>query len=163
MCQFQLTIPIKPFLKKMIAKNNAVEPFLIKQRCHYGQLIFGNLKRNYIDIKVPANQNYPEQLSILISTELSKQNRVMIDTRTVAAINQALSSMFYDKLFTFLECSSHGKGDIKRNVEQFLDTYEITEDDLKRDTLIKKYYRWRQKHPEKDTRNFRRNANNQDA
>lgn len=156
--QFELSIPIRPHLKKMIALNNDVNPFKIKQRCHYGQIIFGNLERNYIDAKPPTSKEFTDKITVLIAPELSKQNRVHFGSKTVASIHQALNSLFYDKLFTFLDATAQGKGDIRSNVDRFFEIYGINEDDLKRETVIKKYYRHRKSNHENDNRNFRKNA-----
>lgn len=157
--EFKITLPIQPHLLKMISKTNSVDPFVIKQRCHYGQIIFSNLKKNYVDTQPPTNTKaYSGNLQVLIANELAKQNKIILDDKTVQSIHQALNSLFYDKLFTLLDFNASGKGDIKENINRFMESYDITEDDLKRETVVKKYYRYRQNKDENDKINFRRNA-----
>ncbi len=162
--QFQLTVPIRSHFKKMVAKRHIVEPFKLSSgRCHYSQIFFGNLHKNYIKAKPKHPDYFNTHLTIEFNSDLSRENRFYWDAQTVNSIDKALESLFNDKLFTYLDDHAQGKGDIQNGIIKFMECYAITEDDIKLDSLKKKYYRYRTNQEKHDKRNFRALAENQNS
>lgn len=157
MCSFTITIPIRPHLKKMIARSKSVDPFIIsKGKCHYSHAIYNALRSSASRHTMKHPEVLSESLPIYINNTLFKSGRYVVDDRLVSNVDNILQSLFEDKLFTYLDDNASGKGDIKDYIDKFRDNYNLTEEDAKYDTLKKMYYRHRQENPQKEQRNFRR-------
>lgn len=156
---FTITIPIRPHLKKMIARTKSTDPFIIsKGKCHYSHALYNALRSNVSRHILKHPDALSEVLPIYINNTLFKDGRYVVDDRMVNNIDCVLQSMFEDKLFTYLDDNAEGKGDIKEYIEKFRDNYGLTEEEAKYDTLKKMYYRYRQDNPINDARNFRQLA-----
>ena len=154
--EITITIPIKPHLKKMIARTKKVDPFTISMgKCFYSGIIYQPLLKHSIRVKAKDTKKFTEQLPIVIPSDLAKENRFTWDARTLAFIDSALSGIFEDKLFMYLDDNCFEKGDIQTYINRFMDNYDITEDDIQYETLKKMYYRKRKSANLKDDVNFR--------
>ena len=158
---YQVTIPIRSYLKKMIKHHKEVDPFEVTiGRDHYSGIFFnafsqGHIPRDYkLDIK---NDDGYDQIDIFFNKKLARTNRFFLDNARFKYIDQQLIDCFNEKLFSFLDVSSEFNtkaNGIKANVSRFMHVYGIDESEIKQESLIKKYQRYRFSKKEKDGRNF---------
>lgn len=149
MSNFKLTvtIPLKTYLIKFIAKNHSIDPFILsKGKCHISSLILDPLKKEG-SIRPPLKPeigNYADLVCLIPNGD----TRYFFDQSSVLRINQRLDSMFDQQLCDMVSITNERKGDINQRIQQFVDFYNISEDDLAMPTIIKMYYRARyQKDP----------------
>lgn len=65
------------------------------------------------------------------------------DEETIMIIDHRLKSMFDQQLIDYITIRNQVKGDIKQSIMDFMAYYDMTEDDIAVETLIKMYYRAR--------------------
>jgi hypothetical protein len=137
----EVKIPIKTYLKKFIARTHSVEPFVVsKGKCHFSSIIMDPIKKEFKKDTLKIDEEIYTNLSVMIPLT---ENRFGIDQETVLRINQRLKSMFDQQISDMVSMTNKKKGDIFESVKKFTDYYDITEDDLKFETVIKMYFRAR--------------------
>jgi hypothetical protein len=135
-------IPLKCYLLKFIAKNHDINPFKLSTgKCHLSSIILDPLKKEG-SIKPPLRGDDTKYVNLICSIPLGEQ-RFFFDESSILRINQRLDSMFDQQLCDMVSITNERKGDIFARVKQFTDYYNIGEDDLKFETVIKMYYRAR--------------------
>lgn len=85
-----------------------------------------------------------EQLSFIVT---NSPYDLFMDEHSVHHINRAVYAYIKKELRQFLFQHCQEKGDIQAFIENFLSSYNITEDELKLESLKKDFYRCRQKNP----------------
>jgi hypothetical protein len=137
----EVKIPIKAYLKKFISKNHPVEPFIISTgKCHLSALILDPIKKDFSKPTLKVDKEVYTDLRIIVPTN---SNKFWFDEETVLRINQRLKSLFDQQLCDMVSITNERKGDIFKRVKEFTDYYNITEDELKFETIVKMYYRAR--------------------
>lgn len=139
--RLEVQIPIKTYLIKFLAKNNEIEPFLASTgKCHFSSIILDPLKKDFVkdDLKLDEGKYQNLRVSLPLG-----ENRFWFDKTSILRINQRLQSMFNQQLCDMVSITNERKGDIFFRVQQFCDYFQIGEDDLKFDAVIKMYYRAR--------------------
>ena len=153
--QWEVVLPIRPHLLKMIARTKDIAPFrIVMGKCHYSTIIYNSLLKTVIRVR-PTTQNYKGKMNIVIPSDLAQENRFTFDARTLNQIDKTLASIFEEKLVFYLDDNCFDKGDIKKYIQKFMDNYSLSEDDIQYDTLKKIYYRNRRSRTVPDKRNFR--------
>lgn len=76
----------------------------------------------------------------------AKHNRFLIDQETVVQIDGRLRDLFFQTLFNFVTMQYEVKGDYYNGIHKFMNFYDINDDDIKFETLVKDYYR--ERHPQ---------------
>lgn len=162
--QFSIIIPIRPHLKKMIARTKTTNPFTLSMgKCYYSQIIFSNLLKGYIQVKPKDEFRFTEKMEVQIPNEMAKENRFTWDSKTITSIDKALSGIFEDKLFTYLNDNCEGKGDIKDYILKFMENYNLADEDIMLDSLKKMFYRYRKATDKFNKTNFRAGSDNQQS
>jgi len=137
----ELVIPLKSYLVKFIAKNHPIEPFFVKSKnCHFSAIILDQVKRSYYKNLLKYEDGKYIQFRCMLPLS---ENRFTIDNETVLRINQNLRLMFDQQLIDFISIFIEKKGDIKLACESFMEFYDIQDDDLTFDAMVKMYYRAR--------------------
>lgn len=145
---FEISIPIRPYLKKFVASYADVEPFnLSLTRCHVSGLILESLKKDYKRVDLKDKKALTDRLRFTMSSETQKKKRFWMDERTVEILDYRLRAMFNQQLCDFITISQEERGDIKKSALKFLAFYKIPEDDLQWETVAKMYYRARHEAP----------------
>lgn len=93
------------------------------------------------DVKEMSGQS--EILSILIPEAVISSKKFSITKESLIHFDNNLRSLFSDQLKAYVDLHQDSRGDIFRHIDKFMDYYNITEDDCKFETLVKKYYRAR--------------------
>lgn len=154
--KIEVKIPIKKYLKKFIAKTHETEPFVISTgKCHFSALIMDPIKKDYHKTFLKPDGSDYTDLSVMIPLN---ERKFTVDKETILRINQRLKSMFDQQLFDMVSIYNQKKGNIFDGIQEFVDYYNISEDDLKFETIVKKYYRARL--PEKPKKEKKKSLSN---
>lgn len=141
---FEITIPIRGYLKKFIASNHEISPFKVRiTKCAISGLILESLKKDFKRSEDFSTKELNDKFTFSMSAELQKKNRFWMDERVVKILDSRLKDMFDQQLTDFVTINNEKIGDIKVSILQFMDYYGITEDDLPWETVCKMYYRAR--------------------
>lgn len=161
MFQFDIKIPIRSHLKKMIAYNREITPFIVTfDKDHYAAIFYQAFERDsFTQNSFKSKLDFNDSIELSFPPHIAKENRFTLSRRRLSYIDAQLRSIFDEKLFDYLNDNCFGKGDIQKYSMLFMDKYEITEDEITLDALIKSYQRYRQKTDVKDKVNFRAKAN----
>lgn len=161
MFQFEIKIPIRSHLKKMIAKNREIIPFTVTySKCHYAAIFYQAFEReSFTQNSFKSKLDYNDFIELSFPPHIAQENRFGISRKRLSYIDAQLRSIFDEKLFDFLNHNCYEKGDIKKYSIQFMENYEITEEEITLDALVKSYQRYRKKTNVKDKVNFRAKKN----
>lgn len=141
---FEITIPMRGYLKKFIASNNEITPFKIRiTKCAVSGLILETLKKDFKRADKFNAKELNDKFTFTMTAELQQKNRFWMDERMVKILDSRLKDMFDQQLTDFVTINNSKIGDIKVSILQFMDFYDITEDDLPWETVCKMYYRAR--------------------
>lgn len=136
-------IPIRSYLKKMIAGSNSVEPFKISvKRCHFSAIILEPLQKEKIKIPEVEKIRWNDELICSFDSETLKEKKFWVSFEAINLIDFRLKALFDQMLIDHININRH-RGTIEDNILMFLEYYEISEDDLSVETAQKMYYRAR--------------------
>lgn len=147
---YEVSVPVRKYLIKMIAKHKPVDPLeLTIGKDHYSGIFFNaftaqNYKRDY-NVGLKIDDSFAP-LKILFNQKLTSTNRFFLDGNRLKWIDQQLRDAFNEKLFATLDCVTEFNtvsNGIKVNVTRFMELYDIEESDITHAALVKKYQRYR--------------------
>lgn len=161
MFQFEIKIPIRSHLKKMIQKNREVTPFTVSfDKDHYAAIFYQAFQRDsFPQNSFKSKLEFNESIELSFPAHIAKENRFHISRKRLSYIDAQLRSIFDEKLFDYLNDNCFQKGDIQKFSMLFMEKYEITEEEITLDALVKSYQRYRKKTNVKDKINFRAKVN----
>lgn len=137
-------IPIRPYLKKFIEHYSGSDVFEIRlTRCHVSAIIMEALKKERVKVGTKEKRHLSEWLTIRQSSTVMREAKFWWDEETVMIIDHRLKSWFDQQLIDYITIRNQVKGDIKQSIIDFMNYYEMNEDDISVETLIKMYYRAR--------------------
>lgn len=137
-------IPVRPYLKKYVAHYAGAEPFHIKlTKCHVSAIFMEALKKERVKCGTKEKKHLSDQLTLRMSSTVMREAKFWWDEETIMIIDHRLKSMFDQQLIDYITMRNQSKGDIKQSIADFMEYYQMTEDDISMDTLIKMYYRAR--------------------
>lgn len=153
--EFDLTIPIQPYLKKYLSSIVEIEPLtLSNDKCHISAIIFETFKKQAEE--EDESQNYDTKLKALTDRLFLRFNkdvwilgRGYIDERYFLTIDKRLKAMFDQQLCDYVTIHNKKIGDIQKSIAQFMEHYKISEDDLAAHTVYKMYSRAKHTKPKK--------------
>ena len=140
---FDITIPVRPYLKKFVAAYSPIDPFVIKNtKCHFSALFLEPLERVYNKKdKLAAKSRLSDTLCIRIPQSVMNQKKYFLSTQSILMIDSRLQALFSQQLSDFIKIN-HIKGDyIEHTIEKFKNYYSIDEDDLPLRTVTQAFYR----------------------
>lgn len=139
-----INIPIRPYLKKWIASNKDVEPFVVSlTRCHFSAIILEPLKKNMVKVGTSEKKYLTDSLCCRMTSTVMRESKFWFDQETIMSIDKRLKAMFDQQLIDMVTMTNAKKGDIKESIITFMDFYNLTEDDISWETLVKMYWRSR--------------------
>jgi len=137
-------IPIRPYLKKFISHYAESEPFQIRlTRCHISAIMMEALKKDRVKCGTKEKKHLSDWLTIRQSSTVMREAKFWWDEETILIIDHRLKSLFDQQLIDYITICNQAKGDIKKSIIDFMNYYEMSEDDISVETLIKMYYRAR--------------------
>lgn len=161
MFQFEIKIPIRAHLKKMIASNRNIAPFVVTfDKDHYAAIFYQAFQRDsFTQNSFKSKLDFNDFIELSFPPHIAKENRFQLSRKRLSYIDAQLRSIFDEKLFDYLNDNCFEKGDIQKFSMEFMKKYEITEEEITLDALVKSYQRYRKKSNVKDSINFRAKAN----
>lgn len=161
MFEFEIKIPIRTHLKKMIAFYREIDPLIISvDKDHYSAIFYQAFERDkFIKNCFKGRIIYNDLIIIRFPMRVTQENRFNIEYKRLQYIDAQLRSIFDEKLFEYLNEHCYEKGDIKNHCIQFMQKYDISEEEITLDALVKSYQRYRTKTSVKDKINFRAKKN----
>lgn len=138
-------IRIRPYLKKWISSNREVEPYFTVSptKCHFSALFLEPLKKDMIKVSEGDHKFLTSDFTLRMSPSVMREGKFWWDANTVLLIDKRLKAMFDQQLVDFINIANQQKGDIKESIYAFMEYYDLTDDDIHWDTLVKMYYRAR--------------------
>jgi len=142
-------IPIRGYLKKFISVSKDTEPFIVQlSKCHFSAIIYEPLKKPYVKVGISEFKNLDARLKVRMNSTVMRESKFWFDVETIMCIDSRLKAMFDQQLIDFITIMQKKKGDIKESIFAFMEYYNLSDDDIKWDTLVKMYYRARYHVPE---------------
>jgi len=145
----------------MIAKHREVFPFVISfDKDHISAIFYNAFEReSYPQNSFKSKLQFNDSIELHFPEHIAKENRFNLDRKRLSYIDAQLRSIFDEKLFDYLDHNCFGKGDIQKYSIEFMNLYNISEEEITIDALVKSYQRYRKKNNVKDKINFRAKAN----
>jgi hypothetical protein len=141
---FEQTILVKSYLLKFLSKRVPTDPFILTERNRYGIFIINMLRHSDV---IRTHHKYEikektDKLRIRIKEHYERAYGINISAWHQWQFNNMLRDEFQDRMLEYVTSRNSGrKGDIKNALQDFLDIYDISEDDLPFRTLIKMWER----------------------
>lgn len=141
-----IKIPAQAYLKKYLLHELGGEPIRISNKDRFGAFLQRLLQRN-----AAIRHSYSEPQDTIIQFELPwdylTRNGCQVTHEAVHRFKQFLREEFYSSLKNYLDAATLYNPDllIRQGIEDFMDRYDLTEDDISYEALKKHYYRARKK------------------
>lgn len=150
----KVTLPIRSYLKKFIAKFKEVEPFLLEQkRCHFSAIILEPLENQDPKCGEIEKIRFNEELTCLYHSADLRKKSFSLTHESILLIDFRLKTMFDQQLVDFINMVRAGaEMTIEDAILLFCKHYDISDDDLALETVQKMYYRARYPQPKKETK-----------
>ncbi len=139
----QITIPIKSYLKKYLTKKYGSELILSRKSSlgiHLLELLEGDFNPKEL---VPATGDDIYLLNI--GEFYSNTKGVTIHTSRINNISAYLDKVFLESLFEHVKIYKANYNQELPAIRQFLEFYDITDNDLRYDSVYRTYKRYKQK------------------
>ena len=148
-----LHIPIKPFLKKYLIQKFGAE-HCVSRRSWLGRYLIDLLDKQYRkstdDIKI--EEYYP----VSIPTSIVKDVGFDISGKKLKQLSEMIYKVFVNDLYSYIEVSvssnlkfenerngSINKQNVLKAIDQFLNHYSISEDEISKDTIYRNFHRYK--------------------
>ena len=135
------SIPVKTHVLKFIAAHEDIYPFSVGTHNEFGTLLFMCLERK--PKKFEKRLDLEARLQIRIPDLHVRYQGPHISNKKILLFNEMIERMMKRELFAMLSEGNKGKGDIKRIIFKFRDSYGITDEELEYHNLRKAYNRER--------------------
>lgn len=147
-----IKIPVQYYLKKYLSKKVEVTPFQLSNKgCHISALILEPLAKDFYPKREPLDPKYNDFIEFEMNSSIVNEKRFQIDAKIVYRINKLLRDKFNDEFFHWVnqirESTKKTGEEIEINgaIHQFMEYYDLHEDDIQFETLKKIY--WRERNP----------------
>lgn len=139
-----VVIPVRSYLKKFIASHASVDPFIVSlTRCHFSCIFMEPLMKNRPKAAFKDQIHLNDSLTLRMRPSVMNEKKFWWNSEVVMSIDYRLKSLFDQQLIDFINIANEKHGDMKQNIFSFMEYYQLTDDDVKWDTLWKMYYRAR--------------------
>jgi hypothetical protein len=164
MADYLLDIEVSPHVKKYIVYHLSPNPFQLDfnkevkldKRSHIGVFILHLLKKQYHIQKKKERPIKYNNKKITDSIKISIANKpeqhidpqysfIGIDDLGVRRLDVFIDGMFRNELYLYLNSYQMIKGKIKEGLELFYKKYQLNDEDIPVETLLRDYRRYRKK------------------
>lgn len=154
-----ISVPIRSYFLKFIAKFHKISPFEItKEKQPINVVFFDAFSRQKKGEKETVfHSKFNDQIQVRLSADFYAQ-KTPISKDFLNFVDSGIRVIFEKELHLYLDKNCFGKGDIQKYCLEFMDDYNISEDEISLDALLKSYQRYRHKSKSKQNINFRRKA-----
>jgi len=142
-----ISIPVKPYIKKWLMETHMLFPLDVSEDNDICRFIFRHVSLCIVPendiIRMIKENKYDESIDLLLPTDAS--SNCSISVYNTIKINTHLVQLFNRSFYEYLHERCNKRNDIKNNIFDFMEFFEITDDDIDYDSLRKKYFRYRRK------------------
>lgn len=126
--------PVKPHVYKFLQKKVG-EKLVVTKNNFYGNLVLDVLSKRYCVLEaVKDDLTFPVDISLRYMEDYG----IYIDKNIIRKFNSQIDKQFKEEIRTFVSINSKANGMQKNeSIRQFMYHYNITEEDMKLETLIK--------------------------
>jgi hypothetical protein len=137
-------IPVQHFLKKFVARKMEVSPFQIQNKCHISALFLEPMKKDYMPTREELKAKFNDWIECQMNTSIIKEKKFQIDKDVVLRIDSLLKELFFDEMVHFVSSLTESQAVLIQDaIFQFMNYYDLIDDDIQFETLKKHYYRYR--------------------
>jgi len=136
-----ISIPLKDYIKKFAIWHLGNTPDLASKKNIVGLMVYASLEPVTLGWQ-PHNGEDVLELKVYRPNSPITARGLVITTKKVKLLEDMLDSMFMSELFAYIHINQLEHGWNKRNsMRKFLQKYNITEQEMPLQTLIKRVYR----------------------
>lgn len=133
-------IPVADHVYKFLLVKCGSDSFTATRNHFIGQIVLNSLGKHN-DMQEPKTQ-YSKQVNVTIRERAYLRNGVFVGVKSGHVFNNMIDQMFRQELFShLLVAKDYGKEQFMQSMRNFLEVYNITEDDIKFETLYRDFKR----------------------
>lgn len=134
-------IPVADHVYKYLIKKCGSDNYTANRSDLIGQLILSSLGNNHKDVKILKN-TFEKTFSVNIKEDALYKNGFYLSVKSGQVFNKMVDKMFREELYSHAIISKRrGEESHLPSMKDFLDVYDITEDDIRLDTLYRDFKR----------------------
>ena len=137
-------IPVSDHVYKYIVKRYGSDSFTATRNDIIGNLVLSSLSKNS-DIKF-SNTKFSKVINVRIKEYSYTRNGMFVSAKSGQVFNRMVDKLFRDELFIHVFMNKEdGKELVLKGIRKFLKIYNITEDDVKYESIYRDYKRKKNK------------------
>ena len=137
----QQNIPVANHVYKYLVARCGDQPLIATRTTFIGSTILSLLSRNS-DIRHASLKPHTKVFQVIIKEESYLRNGVFINYKSAKLFNDLIDKMFREELYCHIIINKFNNKDLfLKNLRHFLSVYNITEDDIKFETLYRDFKR----------------------
>ena len=137
----QQNIPVSNHVYKYLVARCGDQPLIATRTTFIGSTILSLLSRNS-DIRQTNLKSHTKIFQVIIKEESYLRNGVFINYKSAKLFNDLIDKMFREELYCHIIINKYKNKDLfLKNLRHFLAVYNITEDDIKFETLYRDFKR----------------------
>lgn len=133
-----IKIPVKPYVKKYLIGRYGKQHTITKSS-FLGFLVYDRLNKDF-DPKTEY-KGLDDVYEVELTNWVFKSQGHSVSKNQLLAIGHALYLLFREDCFEYVESEQTKAGNATKALKEFLNKYEIREDDLKFETIYRDYKR----------------------
>lgn len=133
-------IPVADHVYKYLIKKCGSDTFVANRSHIIGHIVLNSLgKHNDLSITKP---NFTKVFNVVINEKACVRNGFYVGVKSGQVFNNMIDKMFREELFTHLLVAKNlEKEKFFQSLRNFLEVYDITEDDIKYESLYRDFKR----------------------
>lgn len=133
-----INFPVKPHVYKYL-QNKVGEKLVVTKFDFFGGMVLDILTKKYSDLEAVTDRyTFPVEISFSYMEKMG----IYIDNKVVKKFNSRVDAMFREEMRGFANINYNANHTPKEtSLKQFLFQYNIDEDDIKFETLLKDFKR----------------------
>lgn len=137
----QLQIPVANHIYKYLQIKCGIKPFVATRNTFVGSVVLSILNKND-DIRQESKQQHQCVFKVEVKEENFIRNGVFIDQRTAHVFNDLIDKMFREELYCHIIINKvNQKTQYLKCIRSFMAIYNITEEDIKEETIYRDFKR----------------------
>lgn len=140
------SLPVEPHVYKFLVKRVGSNIYVATRKESLGNIIISSLGNN-ADVKHTKIPNkFTKLFHVIIKDHIYLRNSVSLGVMRGQIFNNTIDLLFREELFHYMVINtSHEKGSYLESMRNFLSCHDITEDDIKYETLYREFNRKKSK------------------
>jgi len=129
-----VNFPVRPHVYKYL-QTKVGEKLNVTKSDFFGGLVLDILSKNYSDLQVVT---YEYTFPVEISVRYMERMGIYIDSKIIRKFNTRVDDVFREEMRTYCGINFRANNiPMERSLKQFLFNYNLSEDDIKFETLVK--------------------------